>query len=127
MSNYHLNLTPTGNMYGGGGLYMRPRDALKLGRVYLDGGIWNGWQIVSKAWVDQSVRRHSGYSAEHGYSFAWHLFQIKVGDRAYYEFAAQGNGGQVINVIPELDLAVMFTAGNYGATKLCPSAKFCSP
>ena len=120
MSNYHLNLTPMGEMYGGGGLYIRPRDALKLGQLYLDGGTWNKKRILSEKWIRESTTRHSGYSAEHGYGFGWHLFTVTVDGKSYREYEAQGNGGQVINVIPELDLAVMFTTGDYGDDETVP-------
>jgi hypothetical protein len=33
------NLTPTGEGYGGGDVYIRPRDLLKIGQTYLDGGV----------------------------------------------------------------------------------------
>ena len=46
--------------------------------------------------------------------YAWHLNDVKVGDRLYREFEANGNGGQLLMVYPELDLVVVFTAGNYG-------------
>ena len=120
MSNYHLNLTSTGEMYGGGGLYMRSRDALKLGQLYLDGGTWNGKRVVTEEWIRESTARHSGYSAEHGYGFAWHLFTLSVDGKSYREYEAQGNGGQVINAIPELDLVVMFTTGNHGDDETIP-------
>ena len=120
MQGYHLDLTPTDEMYGGGGLCLRPRDALKLGQLYLNGGTWNGRRVVSKHWVDLSTKRYSGYNPEHGYGFAWHLFEIEVDNHIYREYEAQGNGGQVINVVPELDLAVMFTTGNYGDDETIP-------
>jgi CubicO group peptidase (beta-lactamase class C family) len=50
---YHLNLMPTGSGYTGGGVYLRPRDALKLGQLYLAGGLWNGTRVVSRDWVDR--------------------------------------------------------------------------
>jgi hypothetical protein len=31
ISTYQMNLMPNGEAYAGGGLYMRPRDQLKLG------------------------------------------------------------------------------------------------
>lgn len=115
---YHLNLSPTGDAYMGGGIYLRPRDALKLGQLYLSGGRWRGRQVVSKEWVERSLQQHSkfpasDYAAAHAYGFAWHIFESQVGGRRYQEYMAQGNGGQLVVVIPELDLVVMIDAGNY--------------
>ncbi len=53
-------------------------------------------------------------SDEPGPVHTWHLFQVTVGGHAYSEYMAQGNGGQLVMVVPELDLAVLVTAGNYG-------------
>jgi CubicO group peptidase (beta-lactamase class C family) len=115
---YHLNLSPNGDAYMGGGAYLRPRDALKLGQLYLSRGTWNGRRVVSARWVQLSTQRHSvfaatNYAPSHGYGYGWHLFTARVGNRSYAEYMAQGNGGQLIVVIPDLDMTVEFTAGNY--------------
>jgi len=110
---YHLNLTPTGEAYLGGGTHIRSRDALKLGQLYLDGGVWNGKRIVSKHWVDVSVAPHP-MNAKGTDGYNWHTNSIKAGDRVYRQYEANGNGGQLLMVIPDLDLVVLFTAGNYG-------------
>ncbi|MDR1527258.1 MAG: beta-lactamase family protein [Dysgonamonadaceae bacterium] len=38
-----------------GGLNATAIDLAKIGRLYLNGGNWNGKQIVSQAWIDKSV------------------------------------------------------------------------
>lgn len=111
---YHLNLMPSGDGYVGGGAYLRPRDQLKLGQLYLSGGIWNGKRLLSKSWADSSTRQHSSFDQDHRYGYAWHIRDLTVGGLAYREYSAEGNGGQLVIVIPELDLTVGFTAGNYG-------------
>jgi CubicO group peptidase (beta-lactamase class C family) len=109
---YAYNLMPTGEGYLGGGVQMRPRDLLKLGRLYLDGGVWQGQRLVDSTWVRLSTTdRVAGSETAEGY--AWHLNTLKRGDREYREYEANGNGGQLLIVLPELDMAIVFTAGNY--------------
>jgi len=117
---YHLNLMPTGEAYMGGGAYVRPRDELKLGQLYLSGGVWNGHRVVSKEWAEQSIANHSSFTpameieGEHEYGYGWHIHYLKSGGKVYRDCAAGGNGGQVVIVIPELDMVVGFNGGSYG-------------
>jgi CubicO group peptidase (beta-lactamase class C family) len=119
ISSYHLNLMPTGEYYLGGGIYLRARDQLKLGQLYLSGGAWNGKRILSEAWVKDSVTRHSGFppvipsDTDHGYTYAWHTRVLKAGGREFRDYYAAGNGGQYVLVLPDLDMVVGITGGDY--------------
>jgi CubicO group peptidase (beta-lactamase class C family) len=125
---YHWNLMPNDEGYLGGGAWVRPRDLLKVGRAYLDGGAWRGRRIVDAAWVTRSTapRIHispetTGLTPERfadGYGegddgYAWHLGVMRSGERAYRLYTASGNGGQLLVVVPDLDLTFVFTGGNY--------------
>jgi CubicO group peptidase (beta-lactamase class C family) len=111
---YHMNLMPTGEAYLGGGIFLRPRDMLKLGQLYLDGGTWQGRRIVDRSWVERSVIEHSRFDPDHGYGFGWHLHTFDVRGKRYREYAAEGNGGQFVMVFPDVDMVVVVTGGNYG-------------
>lgn len=125
---YHWNLTPTEEGYLGGGAWVRPRDLLKVGQAYLEGGVWRGRRIVDASWVTRSTapRVHispatTGLNAEQfqdAYNeaddaYAWHLGEVRSGERTYRGYTATGNGGQILLVVPEADLVVVFTGGNY--------------
>lgn len=132
-SRYYWNVDRRGEGYLGGGAYVRPRDLLKLGQAYLDGGVWRGERIVDAAWVTRSTAPSIEISAattgldaesfQNAYipgadgnakdGLAWHIVGIRAGDRVVREYNASGNGGQLLFVIPELEMVVVVTAGNY--------------
>jgi CubicO group peptidase (beta-lactamase class C family) len=125
---WHWNLIPNDEGYLGGGAFLRPRDLLKVGQAYLDGGVWKGRRIVNAAWVKESTaprmkitRATTGLTEEEfgeAYSegedaLAWHLNGLRSGERRHTAYAATGNGGQLLIVAPELHLVAVFTGGNY--------------
>ena len=125
---WHWNLMPNGEGYAGGGAFLLPRDFLKIGQLYLNGGEWNGRRVVPTDWVVDSTQPKvevspatTGLSEEDFSNFylraadglAWHLNTLKSGGRTYRTYGATGNGGQLLVVVPEVDLAVVFTGGNY--------------
>ena len=110
---FAMNLMPDGQGYSGGGVRLRPRDLLKFGELCLRRGAWKGLRVVSERWIRESTsRRMASPSGADGYG--WHLNTLRAGGREYREFEANGNGGQFLIVVPELDLAAVITAGNYG-------------
>ena len=125
---YYWNLMPNGEGYLGGGAFLRPRDFLKLGQAFLDGGEWNGRRLVPHSWVNDSVAAHARISPattgrggdafrevywETDEGYAWHRLDVRSGEQRYPAYLANGSGGQLLLVLPQFDLVVMFTAGNY--------------
>ncbi|MFK7955043.1 MAG: serine hydrolase domain-containing protein [Lysobacterales bacterium] len=110
---YRLNLSPRERAYMGGGIQLRPRDFLKLGQLFLNEGVWNGTRLVSRRWVKESAAAHASLSAEDNYGFGWWRQTFDVDGQTISTYSASGNGGQMLFVVPELELTVMINAGNY--------------
>jgi CubicO group peptidase (beta-lactamase class C family) len=102
-----------------GGLRLRSRDLVKIGQLVVNGGIWNGRQIVSEKWVKESTAAHIGPTdLLHFYGYQWWLGRSLVERREVPWICATGHGGQRIYAVPALDLVVVFTAGLYAAPNL---------
>jgi CubicO group peptidase (beta-lactamase class C family) len=69
---------------------------------------------VSPATTGLDASQFPNFYGEGADGYAWHLNQLRSGERTYREYEANGNGGQILLVVPELDLTIVFTAGNYG-------------
>jgi CubicO group peptidase (beta-lactamase class C family) len=105
---------PANGAYMGGGDYFRPRDFLKFGELLLHGGRWHTSQIVSPEWIRESMKPRTAPLGEGDrYGYGWHLTDVTVDGRTYRVINAGGNGGQLLIVVPQLDVDVMVTAGNY--------------
>jgi CubicO group peptidase (beta-lactamase class C family) len=113
-----------GHPHTGGGLSLRSRDMARFGLLYLREGRWEDRQIVPRAWVRASLKRHVEFdSPRHGavgYGYWWWVYPPDPAGAGMDVYAACGFLGQYIFLVPEHDMVVVVTAGARGADQGAP-------
>jgi CubicO group peptidase (beta-lactamase class C family) len=112
ITNVHWSKDPQGIPIGGFGLCMNPSDWAKIGYLYLKEGVSNGRQIISKDWIAKSTKNHV-QAGSRRYGYHWWLLDTETSEpvsKPSSLYAAMGNKGQRIYVIPELDMVVVIAA-----------------
>ncbi|MQA22990.1 serine hydrolase domain-containing protein [Rugamonas rivuli] len=104
---------PKGSAMTGGGLQLRSADLAKLGQLYLNGGRWEGKQIISSEWVRNSIAPHANAREGYDYGYLWWLQQFKVDERTVPAYGMSGSGGNKVFVLPEQDAVVVITTTNF--------------
>lgn len=116
ITNYIIQTDVGGHPYFGGGMYLTPRDLMKFGELYLNQGKWNGKQVISESWVEESFQNYlvlENANDKNGYGYLWWHHSYEVGGKTLKSIEARGSGGQYIFVIPELEMVAVITSGNY--------------
>lgn len=109
---YSWWVVPSGHPYGSGGNGFLARDFLKFGQLMLNGGTWQGRRILSREFVARaSAPVYHLWGWQYGY--LWWGLDYPYKNRTVHAFFAGGSGGQVVIVVPELDLVIATFGGNY--------------
>ena len=95
---------------------MTARDMAKIGQLVLNNGKWNGKQLISEKWIEESTTRKTTITGI-DYGYFWWNIPFKINEKVFVSKAATGNGGQYIFVLPELELVAVFTGGAYNSPK----------
>jgi CubicO group peptidase (beta-lactamase class C family) len=96
------------------GLRMLPRDMAKIGLLVLHHGRDpSGHQIVPESWIRESISPHMTLFKENDCSIKYGYFWWLGTSCEPSWYAAEGNGGQHIRVVPSLDMVMVTTAGLY--------------
>lgn len=93
-----------------GGLNLRTRDYARIGQMFLQGGFWNGRQIVPADWVAASTAHQAADGA--GYGYQWWVPK----DNANFgnDYMAQGIYGQFIYINPARKVVIAVNAADLG-------------
>lgn len=109
---FYWKRTPRGAVNTEGGLYLRPRDLAKIGLLFLRNGAWEGRQLVDPEWVKASTAPAATVSEASGFKYGYSWWLVPHGEDASLAWAAFGWGGQMMFVVPERDLVLVFTGWN---------------
>jgi CubicO group peptidase (beta-lactamase class C family) len=115
------------------GLNARARDFARFGMLFTEEGSWEGRQLISREWVEESTRPDAITDPSLEYQYFWWVDT----PRGRNHFSARGNYGQYVYVAPEKDLVIVRLGSEEGergyeywielfeelATKLETSAK----
>jgi hypothetical protein len=108
---------PQGFSDGWGDLYLHPHDMAKIGYLWLNGGVWDGKQIVSREWVKAAVTPQMTETGEEDvYGYGWWLSR----DNDPFVYSANGRGGQHIKIVPEWNLIAVTTGGGFDFAEIDP-------
>ena len=93
----------------GGGLSLKPRDIAKYGLLHLNKGKWNEKEIVSEKWIEEIFSPYIEIQSPVYGCYQWRMVKTEYGFNSWF---IPGNGGQIINIIPELDMVIVINADN---------------
>ena len=90
---------PLGNSFGAGGLFLTLSELHKFGLFYLNKGRWNGKQILSEKWIEESTKPSD--TNDYGYLF-WR--------GEYNSFRADGKYSQITMILQDKNAVVSLVA-----------------
>lgn len=114
--------SPQGISCGGWGLYIKTEDMAKMGQLLLQGGKWNGQQVLPAEWVSEMSKyqtacvpsgtrfdqvAESGLTKDNSDWVQGYGYQMWV--CRHGAFRADGANGQYIIVFPEKDAVIVLT------------------
>lgn len=99
------DMSPEGMNAGHGGVKIKVEDILKIGILYMNGGVWNGKRVLSKEWCDRAIGFVKTLDKQGPYAFHWTSRNDGVA------YTATGSYGQTLCIVPKLNMAIAVTAG----------------
>lgn len=103
---------PDGTTFAPGGLHARTEDIMRLMKLYLDGGMWDGKRILDEDYVRSATSKQIdtasiglGPESDNIYGYGYMMWMGHIPGT----YRAEGANGQFGVVIPELDMIIAVT------------------
>jgi len=94
------------------GLKLKPAGLLKFGQLYLDGGRYNGQQLINPSWITESTNPYYlTYESIGSYGYQWWVSAASLPDGGEIPFYfALGYQGQYLIIVPSQEIVIAITA-----------------
>jgi CubicO group peptidase (beta-lactamase class C family) len=106
------------------GVNARAIDFAKFGLLFLNGGLWQGEQVIPESWVEESTQpllpdNYADYyndwiKAMPGRGYYKYMWWGMAREDGFYDFTAEGDKGQFIYIFPQKNLVIVRNGIHYG-------------
>ncbi len=96
-----------------GGLGLTTRSFMKLGSLFINGGIYEGSQILPPEWIERSLQTH--VSARPGTEYGYLIWKspAQINGREIMTSYMSGNGGNRVVFLPDDGVVIVLTKTDY--------------
>ena len=104
---------PEGSTFGASGLRLTATQMIKLGCLFLGGGVWKEERLVDEAWIKEATKKQietfdPGDSWSCGYGYQWWMSPYPD------SYRADGAYGQITTVLPKSGFVVSIQCPEHG-------------
>jgi len=106
ITDYFWESNIEGTTLGPAGLFLRPRDLAKIGKLVLQQGRWENRQLISHDWILISTNYQTEVPGPEGFRYGYYWWVVPE----VSGFTAWGHGGQFIFVLPQYEMVIVMTS-----------------
>jgi CubicO group peptidase (beta-lactamase class C family) len=113
IENVEWRRSASGEVQSGGQLKIGAAELARIGRLVLDGGRWQGQQLVPESWVREMLQPHRQVGTNVHYGYLWWFWPIKSPIGYQPSWLMQGNGGNMVAIFRDYDAVIVVQSSNY--------------
>lgn len=103
----------SGEVQSGGQLTIGDQALLRIGRLVLDKGVWEGERLLDEGWIESMLSPRHQLGEYSFYGDLWWATPLRAGDSYVAAWMMKGNGGNVVAIVPSHDAVLVVQARNY--------------
>ncbi len=103
----------SGEIQSGGQLTISDEALLRLGRMVLNRGVWEGQRVLPEDWLRSALTPTHSMSDHVHYGYLWWATPIRSSRGYEGAVMMKGNGGNIVALVPSLDAVLVVQSENY--------------
>lgn len=103
----------SGEVQSGGQLTIADDALLRIGRMVLDRGVWQGERILPEMWIREMLTPTHSMGSHVHYGYLWWATPLRSARGFEGALMMKGNGGNIVAIVPSMDAVLVVQAESY--------------